>query len=218
MKQRELTATVRTERGKNACRRLRRQGIIPAVAYGRGMEPIAIQVNAREMRAALGTHAEGHLVNLRLKRNGSEETLMTLVKEVQRDPVTGAPLSMDFQRISLTEKITTSVPLVAHGTPAGAHAGGILEQAVHEVAISCLPTDLPEEITFDVSHLNINDSVHLRDLQPPAGVEILGDADTVVAIVHPPRVAEEPTPIAEEPTEPEVIQTKGKKEEVEEEQ
>lgn len=216
MEQRELAATVRTEHGKNACRRLRRQGIVPAVAYGRDMEPISIQVDAREARAVLGSHAEGHLVNLRLKRNGSEETLTTLVKEVQREPVTGALLSIDFQRISLTEKIMTSVPLVAHGTPAGAREGGILEQAVHEVEISCLPTDLPEEITFDVSHLGINDSIHIRELQPPAGVEILDDADTVVAIVHPPRVVEEPTPIAEEPTEPEVIQTKGKKEEEEE--
>ncbi len=216
MEQRELTATVRTERGKNACRRLRRQGIIPAVAYGRDMEPIAIQVNAREVRTALGSHAEGHLVNLRLKRNGSEETLTTLVKEVQREPVTGAPFSIDFQRISLTEKITTSVPLVAHGTPAGAREGGILEQAVHEVEISCLPTDIPEEIIFDVSHLHINDSIHVRELQPPAGVEILGDAETVVAIVHPPRVVEEPAPVEEEAAEPEVIQTKGKKEEEEE--
>jgi large subunit ribosomal protein L25 len=217
MEQRELAATVRTERGKNACRRLRRQGIVPAVAYGRGMEPISIQVNVREARAALGSHAEGHLVNLRLKRNGNEETLATLVKEVQRDPITGALLNIDFQRISLTEKITTSVPLVAQGTPVGARAGGILEQAVHEVEISCLPMDLPEEITFDVSSLGINDSIHVRDLQPPAGVEILADAETVIAIVHPPRVVEEPAPVAEEePAEPEVIQTKGKKEEEEE--
>jgi large subunit ribosomal protein L25 len=215
MEQRELNATVRTEHGKNACRRLRRQGLLPAVAYGRNTQPISVQVNARQFRTVLGAHAEGHLVSLRLQHNGGEETVAALVKEVQHEPATGAPISVDFLRVSLTEKITTTVPLAAEGTPVGARAGGILDQAIHEVEISCLPTDIPEEIVFDVSHLNINDTVHVREIQPPPGVEILEDAETVVAVVHPPRLQEEPAPLAEGLVEPELIQTKGKREEEE---
>jgi large subunit ribosomal protein L25 len=145
-----------------------------------------------------------------------------LVREVQRDPVTGAILHLDFHQISLTKKLTIQVPIHLVGTPVGVDDGGILQHALRDLEIECLPTAIPEKIEVDVSHLKIGDSVHVGDIRVE-NAEILSDSKSSVVSVVPPTVFKEPevaAPVAEE--EPEVIGEKEgeaaeKKEEKEEE-
>jgi large subunit ribosomal protein L25 len=137
-----------------------------------------------------------------------------LVREVQRDPVTGAILHLDFHQISLTKKLTIQVPIHLVGIPVGVDDGGILQHALRDLEIECLPTAIPEKIEVDVSHLKIGDSVHVGDIKVE-NAEILSDSKSSIVSVVPPTVFKEPevaAPVTEE--EPEVI---GEKKEEEEE-
>jgi large subunit ribosomal protein L25 len=210
-----LSGQRRERLGKGGARSSRREGLIPAVLYGHGEEPIPVSVGARDFQLALHTHRGGNpIVNLAVA--GREYT--ALIRDVQYDPVSHDVLHLDFQHISLTETIEVSVPVRLVGLPVGVKdTGGILEHILREVEVRCLPTAIPASIDADVSGLNIGDSVHVRDLAAQ-DVTILTDPDAAVATVVPPTVIEEKPveEVAAEPTatEPEVI-AKGKKEEEE---
>ena len=208
-----LSGARRDRLGKGGARKARAAGQIPAVLYGHGETPIPVAVGTRDFEIALHKHEGGNpIVNLAL--DGGEYT--ALIRAVQYDPITHAVLHLDFQHISLTETVEVKVALHLTGTPTGVKdGGGILEYILRDVDVRCLPTAIPPSIGVDVSHLNIGDSVHVRDLVVP-DVEILNDRDATVATVVPPTVMEEKpaeeAAVAEAPAEPEVI-TKGKKEE-----
>ena len=208
-----LTGAVRDRLGKGGARKSRAAGQIPAVLYGHGETPIPVAVGSRDFEVALHKHEGGNpIVNLGL--DGREYT--ALIRAVQYDPITHHILHLDFQHISLTETVEVKVTVHLIGTPLGVKdAGGILEYILREVDVRCLPTAIPPSIDVDVSHLNIGDSVHVRDLSVP-DVEILNDKDSTVATVVPPTVMEEKpaeeVAVAEAATEPEVI-AKGKKDE-----
>ena len=201
--------------GKGVARKLRQAGRIPAVYYGRGEEPIALQVGLKDLQEVI-ERAEGSnvIVDLKVEGDGAGDR-KALIREIQRDPVGGRILHLDLQHISLTERIVVEVPIVLVGTAVGVKdGGGILETILREVEVRCLPTAIPPSIDVDVAHLNIGDSVHVRDLQVPE-VTILTDPDSTLATVVPPTVMEEkPAEVAAaaEAAEPEVI-AKGKKEE-----
>ncbi len=213
-----LEATPRTEVGKQAAKRARRGGFIPAIIYGHGMKPLSLQLNLKAFRQTLQTKA-GENVVLDLKVEGvtlKESTC--LIKEIQHNPVTDEITHVDFTVISLTEKIEVKVPVVVEGAEdaPGIKEGGVLDLILHEIEVECLVTDIPEKITVNVKGLKINDSISVGDLAIPSGVTCLLPAEEVVVAVHPP--AKEEVKGVEEgaPAEPEVIE-KGKKPEADEE-
>ena len=208
-----VEAQKRESIGKGRAKRLRREGFIPGVFYERGEPAIHLQFEKKKIHSLIG-HAHG-LLDLKIK--GEKRPRKCVVKEVQYDPVTDEIIHLDFQGVTMGEKITVTVPLVLKGTPAGVKAGGILEHLIHELEIECYPKDLPEQLELDISHLEVGDSLHIKDLHFE-NVRILDDPTEVVVLIAAPKVAEVEavTEEEEEEVEPQVIT--GKKEEAEEEE
>ncbi len=211
-KQQELIVQRREVIGKRPVKRLRREGLVPGVVYGRETEPVAITVNARELvkflRARTGEHS---LINLRLGNDGGWEKPV-LIKTIQHDAVDGHILHIDFHAIVLTERIKVKVPILLKGEAVGVKQdGGILEHFLREVEVECLPTEIPAGVEFDVSALKVGETVHVRDLTPPANTVITSEPEGVITSVLVPR--EEKPEEAAGVTEPEVI--REKKEETE---
>ena len=214
MKEIVLKARPREKAGKEYAKKLRRNGFVPAVLYGPETATLPLEVETKSFLSLLrGGLGENVIVTL-LLNDKKDSQRKVLVREVQRDPVTGAILHLDFHQISLTKKLTIQVPIHLVGTPVGVDDGGILQHALRDLEIECLPTAIPEKIEVDVSHLTIGDSVHVGDIKVE-NAEILSDSKSSVVSVVPPTVFKEPevaAPVAEE--EPEVI---GEKKEEEEE-
>jgi large subunit ribosomal protein L25 len=190
-KQVKLKAEPRTNVGRSAVRKLRARGLIPAVIYGGNDKPQPLQVAAREINALM-SHASGENVLVELEITGENSSRTALVQEVQHSPVGGDIRHVDFHAISMDQMIQAEVPLEPIGTPIGVKTfGGLLEQSLRVLAIECLPADLPDRITVDVSHLNIGDSIHVRDIQFPSGVTPKVQPDLTALSVVAPVVEEE---------------------------
>jgi large subunit ribosomal protein L25 len=191
-KQVKLKAEPRMSVGRSAARKLRARGLIPAVIYGGNDKPQPLQVAAREINAMM-SHASGENVLVELEIAGENSSRTALVQEVQHSPVRGDIRHVDFHAISMDQMIQAEVPLEPTGTPVGVKTfGGLLEQSLRVLAIECLPGDLPDRITVDVSHLNIGDSIHVRDIQFPSGVTPKVQPDLTALSVVAPVVEEEP--------------------------
>jgi large subunit ribosomal protein L25 len=208
-KQVTLTARPRSENGRNAVKQVRARGGVPAVIYGSKNQPAALEVSRREIEALL-SHAVGEniLVDLEIEENGKKTNRLSLIQEVQHHPLRGEVLHVDFHAVSMTEKITADIVVESFGEPDGVkNFGGLLEHSIRSVSITCLPQNLPEIIRVDVSALKIGDSIHVRDLPLPEGVEAEDDGELTVFIVAEPTVVEEPVAAAA-PAAPEVIKEK----------
>jgi large subunit ribosomal protein L25 len=196
---------------------LRREGILPAIVYGRGISSIPISLNARKANQILSAISSSSLVIVEI--DGEKHT--TLVREKQRDPVTGDVLHIDFYEVSMTEKLRTNVMLEFQGeSPAVKELMGVLVNVLESLEVECLPQDLPNRIVADLSTLEeIGDSLYVRDIILPPNIELISDIDGLVVVISPPAVEEieevEEVEITEE--EPEVIE-RGKEEEAEEEE
>ena len=214
-KQVKLKVEPRSETGRSAARRLKARGIVPAVVYGGKEKSQPLQVSARDINAML-SHSSGENILVELEIAGQKATRTALLQEVQHSPVGGDVLHVDFHAISMDEKIQADVPLEPLGIPNGVkNFGGLLEQNLRALAIECLPRDLPDRITADVSALNIGDSIHVRDIKLPAGVIAKVQPDLTAFSVMAPVIEEEPVAAeAEAAAGPEVIT--AKKEEGEE--
>ena len=202
-----LNVQARTAGGTGDARRLRKTGLIPAIVYGKGIEPKCISVNATEWQLL----SRNELNILSLVEDGKET--LVLLKEVQHDPIRNRTRHLDFQAISMDQKIKAHVAVrPGHALPAGASAGGLLEQNLHEIEVESLPQDLPEEIIVDVSGMNLGDMIHVGDIARPAGVTAVTHADIVVFTEVDENAAaaeEEAAPAeGEEAAEPEVIAEK----------
>lgn len=219
-----LQAEVRKGTGKGEAKRIRRTGRIPAVVYGDRSAAVTCSVDAKALSTVLHEHGRNTLLSL-IVGNGEEQSEDTaIVKELQHHPVDGHLLHVDFYRISLSQKIVVEVRVESEGIPAGVRTeSGILEQLLHQVEVSCLPADIPDRITFDVTDLDIGDSVHVSDLSVLGDVEIVTEGDRSVFVVVPPTISqveeeeEEALEEEEEMQEPEVIE-RGKRDEEEEEE
>src|SRR5213079_2711222 len=187
-KQVKLKAEPRASVGRSAVRKLKAQGVIPAIIYGGKDKPQPLQVSARDINAMM-SHASGENVLVELEIAGEKSNRTALVQEVQHSPVRGDILHIDFHAISMDETIQAEVPLVPNGVK---NFGGLLEQSLRALAIECLPRDLPDRITVDVSQLNIGDSIHLRQIQLPSGVTSKVPPDLTAFSVLAPTVEEEP--------------------------
>ena len=169
-KQVKLKAEPRPSVGRSAVRKLRVRGLIPAVIYGGKDKPQPLQISARDINAMM-SQASGENVLVELEIGGAGESRTALVQEVQHSPVGGEIRHVDFHAISMDQMIQAEVPLEPVGTAVGVKTfGGLLEQSLRVLAIECLPGDLPDRITVDISHLNIGDAIHVRDIQLPQGV------------------------------------------------
>ncbi|MBE3589737.1 MAG: 50S ribosomal protein L25 [Firmicutes bacterium] len=176
----------------------RREGYVPAVVYAHGQPAEAVRVPEKRLREVFGAGGEHHVIRL-VEEGGPARA--AIVKEVQRDPVHGKVLHVDFQAVSLTERIRAEVPVVVVGEEALEKAGWILQHQLHAVEVECLPGDLPDHIEVDVSGRHPGEAVHVRDMAVPPGVTVLEDEDAVVAAVLAPRTAEEPEEGGEAPEE-----------------
>jgi large subunit ribosomal protein L25 len=196
----KLVASERTKLGSAECRRLRRQGLIPGVLYGRS-EPVAISVVERDLRAALTTRAGTHAVlDVAVDGAGSHSAIL---KEFQVSKVRGKLTHIDLQEVRLDQPIQSSVAVHLIGEPVGAKEGGVLSQVTNEVHVEALPLEIPEHLDIDVSEMHIGDTLRLASLQVPDGVTLLDDPEeTVLATVTLPTREEEPEPVeGEEPAE-----------------
>ncbi len=197
-KQAKLKAEQRTAIGRSAVRKLKTRGIIPAIVYGGKEKPQPLQVAARDINAVL-SHASGENSLVELEIAGEQSNRMALVQKIQHSPVGGDILHVDFHAVSMDEKIQAEVPLEPVGIANGVkNFGGLLEQSLRSLPIECLPRDLPDRLTVDVSNLNIGDSIHVRDIQLPSGVTAKAQPDLTAFSVLAPVVEEEPVPIAAE--------------------
>lgn len=205
----KLKAQRRDGTGRSAVRKLKARGIVPAVVYGAKETPQPLQLSVRDVTAML-SHAAGENILVELEIDGEKSSRMAMVQEVQHSPLGGDILHVDFHAVSMHETIEADVPLEPIGTPTGVkNFGGLLEQSLRTLAIECLPVDLPDRITVDVSGLNIGDAIHVRDIQLPSGVTATAQADLTAFSVLAPAVEEEPAAVAAEAAAgPEVITEK----------
>lgn len=202
MAQAKLAAQTRQGMGKGVARKLRAAGRVPAIMYGRGEETRSLSIDAHELQLLFGkVHWENTLIELDIEG----ESVKTLVREVQSHAYKSDILHVDFYQIHADEKLVVEIPIRLVGTPAGIKLGGMLSHGINDLEIRCLPDKIPHHIEVDISHLGINDAVHVRDLELPEGVESLMDGDRTVCSVTPPMVSAEGAAEEAAGAEPEVI-------------
>lgn len=212
----ELAAEKRVVLGKQV-NQLRRQKRVPGVMYGRGFDPVPLQFDARSLRQVVSQVGSSQLVSINVE--GWDQPEMALVRDMQRDPIRGTLLHVDFYHVNMAERITVEIPLELVGaSPVVERNEGVLLQALSAVEVECLPGDLVDSIPVDLSDLTeVDHALYVRDLAIPAGLEILTDLNEMIARVVPlqeEKVEEEVvTPVAEV----EVITEAKPKEEEEEE-
>jgi len=204
-----LSASVRTETGKGAARKIRQAGNIPAVIYGHGREAQSLMINARETDKLLKSIAISSTV-IELSIDG--KSARTLIREVQRHPFKRTITHIDFQELVAGETVSVHCPIVYVGVPEGVRLeGGLLDQIMHQLHIEVDPSAIPNHIDVDVSALKVGKSMHVSDLVLPAGIKVLDEAGTTVCIVQVPKVAVET--VVDGAAEPEVIRAKPKADE-----
>ncbi len=192
MSEYQLAAEPRPDTGKGAARRARAAGRVPAVLYGHGIKPEHLTVDAREFRHALRSGGSNALITLRLGRDRH----LALAREIQRHPVRGSYIHIDFLVVQRGEKVTVSVPIHLSGDAPGLVQGGVLGQDLHQLNVEAEVTNVPEAIEGDISGLEIGDVLRVGDLKPPEGAILLDDPDAPVASVMAPTV--EPVKAEEE--------------------
>jgi large subunit ribosomal protein L25 len=176
-----LQAWRRNRSGKGVARKLRAQGMIPAVLYGSG-ENIPLTLQPKELLKIL-TSGENTIFRLELDGESGGDR-QAIVRDLQRDPLKETLLHADLYRISMDVELTVSVPIVLQGMSREvSDVGGVINQLLHEIEIQCLPSLIPHELTIDVAYLGIGEVLHVRDLPIPQGIQVLVAADEVVASV-----------------------------------
>lgn len=194
-----LKATIREYKGRSASNTARRHGRIPGVFYVANEKNIPIEVGTLDLRPLVYT-AETHIVNLELSDGTNEKCIL---REVQFDPVTDHIMHVDFMGLVMSEKMVFEIPVVLEGTAAGVRAGGVLHQLLHKLDVDCLPTDLPEHISIDVSALHSGDTFTVGQITLANGV-ILNDPEQAVVVIGHARAEEVEAPEAEELSEDEI--------------
>jgi large subunit ribosomal protein L25 len=184
-KQVKLSARPRLESGRNAVKRVRARGSVPAVIYGNKTTPANLEVSHRDLEVLL-SHAVGEniLVELEIEDGSKKTNQLSLIQEVQHHPIARDILHVDFQAVSMTEEINASVTIESVGEADGVkNFGGLLEQSIRSLNVRCLPQNLPEILTVDVSALKVGDSIHVRDISLPDGVTVEDSGDLTVFLI-----------------------------------
>ncbi len=206
----EMEATVRDKTGKGVARKLRAEGLIPAILYGPGSTPVPLAVNAFDLQKLL-TRAKGEriLFTLNLKNNGASEQRLALIKEFQFHPVNDSIQHIDFYEVSMDRELHVEVPVKLVGKAKGVEVEkGVLEIKRRTLEVACLPTNIPDEIEVDVTDLGLGEAIHIGDIEPPEGVRIIDPPRlTIVTIVGSGAMEAATEEEAEEGLEEEVVET-----------
>ncbi len=209
-----IKATIRNETGKSKMRKLRRAGLLPAVMYGHGDPSVLLSLSDQEFGKLL-KELKGHAPIVDLQIDGQEK-VRCVIKTIQRNPIDGSFLHVDFQKVHAQEKLTMGVPVILYGTAIGVKEGGMLELLLREIPVRATIDKIPEHIDIDITHLRMGHSIHISDLQYPEIEFLLPSESAIVTILTPRKLAAaaETVTTTETPTEPEVIKEKKKEEEV----
>jgi large subunit ribosomal protein L25 len=211
-----LTAEIREGIGKEKAKKLRLQGLIPAVFYGPRSQTIPLVIQSKDLAKALQTEAgENVLIDLDIRKGAKSDRKVVMLKDIQIDPLQRVTLHTDFYEVTMDEMVTVEVPVHLIGKPEGTKVGGILEQVRRVIEVQCLPGDIPKSIDVDVSALKIGDSIHVQDITVEKA-KIISDTNFTIATVVPP-VVEEKVVEAVAPEAVEGAEVKEKEEEGEEE-
>ena len=198
-----LNASVRTETGKGAARKIRQAGSIPGVIYGHARKPQSLTMNTRETDRLLQRITPGATV---IELNIDGKVSRSLIREIQRHPFKRSIIHIDFQELVAGETVSVYCPIVYVGTPEGVrNEGGILDQVMHQLHIETLPANIPGHIDVDVTELRLGKSMHVSDLTMPEGVTSLDDPELTVCVVAVSKAGVEPTPEEPSEDEPELI-------------
>ncbi|MBI5416342.1 50S ribosomal protein L25 [Candidatus Poribacteria bacterium] len=220
MEQIELVVQKRESSGKGAVRKMRNVGQIPGILYGKNNN-LNIVINKVDFSRIIATHKSDHaILSIKIKdtNDSTIDTKSVIVKEIQRNPITENIIHVDFQHIALDQKLRTRVPVVLTGKPEGVKEGGILEHLMHEIEIECLPLDIPEHITVDVSRLKLGEPYHIKDIPAIDKIKIVSSGDKPFAVVSTVRKEdevvkkEETAAAATTAAQPEIVNKKGKAE------
>ncbi|HSO60452.1 MAG TPA: 50S ribosomal protein L25 [Desulfobacterales bacterium] len=188
-----MSATLRTMTGNGPARRLRGQGMIPAVLYGPATPPVMLAVIARDFEHVVKKGNIRRTIFSLNMEDGSGAATPAVVKELQRNPVSGKFLHVDFYEIDLNRKLRVMVPVVIRGKAKGEEDGGMLQIIEREIEVLCLPSEMPEALEVDVTDLGIGATLHVNDIALPSGAELPpGGNYTVLTVVSP---KAEPTPV-----------------------
>ncbi|MCA9501432.1 MAG: 50S ribosomal protein L25 [Spirochaetaceae bacterium] len=182
-----FSVEAREGRGKGASRKLRQRGLVPGVVYGGGREATPIALDVAQFERLIETSHGGINTLIDLAGSSPAAGRTVIAKELQREAVRGRITHVDFYEVDLKTKIEVEVPIHLVGTPEGVTLGGVLDQQLREILLMCLPGSIPDDIQADVSGLALGDSLHVADLQVPAGVEIHSEPTLTVATVLVPR-------------------------------
>lgn len=184
-----LSAKKRDQSGKGPSHRLRATGLIPAVCYGPYDKPLHVAIDPEAIKKAIATPHKFNTV-IKLEVEGGE-TRTVLFKDFEKDPVDGHMLHADFLEVRLDKEVVVNVPVVLTGKPVGVTEGGILQQVARTLPVLCKPSDIPEKIEVDVSGLKIAESLHVKDVKLPPGVQLKVKGDQTIAVVNIPEKEEE---------------------------
>ncbi len=196
MEKLDVEANIRTAK-PNA---VRSKGLVPAIVYARDFAPLSVEVNGKKMSTLFGAGANKNIIITLKVNDGSKVTdIPVLAHDLQINALNDKIIHIDFLKLNMEEEIKTKISVVLIGESIGVKLdGGILVQAMRQIEVKCLPGDIPDKITLDVSPLKINDSIHVRDIVPPKGVTIISSKDDVVTSVSMPSKEEEVAPAAAE--------------------
>ena len=195
----KLAAQVREKTGKGVARKLRQSGLVPAVIYGKGKDPQALVVDPQEVKNYLAGNV---IFDLDIEGLG---TMPAMIKDIQKDVISGDLKHVDFLHISMDEKVTVSVPVVLVGDAPGVQEDGVIQQLLWELEVECLPLEIPESLEVDVSNLGVGESLSVSNLQVPEGITILTSEEETIVTIAVPTTAAENEESEGEITEPEVI-------------
>lgn len=190
MAQAELNVVSRERLGKNNCRALRRQALVPGVVYGKGMESCPVTVEPKALRGAIATEA-GLNTLITLHGNGAFDGKVVIVKDMEFDSIRRDITHVDFEAVDLTKKVHVQVPVHAIGKSQGEKDGGNLQVIRHVLEVFCLPTAIPKSIDVDVTALKIGGVIHINDIKLPAGIEVPHDVNFTVVTVTGHKAADE---------------------------
>jgi large subunit ribosomal protein L25 len=182
----KLLAKLRTQLGKEASRKLRQKGLVPAICYGPRTDPVPLTLDPKELMKTIQI-GENVLIDLMIQDGKKAAQKVVVVRDLQIDPIKDQYIHADLFEVVMDEEISVEVPIVLVGKPEGVKMGGVLEQITREITVECLPADIPQSIDVNVSHLNIGDTIHIGDIGLEMG-KILVDATTTLATVVPPTV------------------------------
>jgi large subunit ribosomal protein L25 len=195
----ELKARLRKDTGKGVARRLRKDGMVPAIFYGPKTESVLLAVSSSDLRKLLKGKEENVFINL-IVENGKIIQKFTLIKELQIEPVSRKFLHVDFYEIDMEKTMTLDIPIHFTGDAIGVETGGDLHYVKRDIKVSCLFAVLPEFIEVDVSGLQIGDSIKVHDIKLPDGVTVLDTEDTILATISAPKTAVKAEPGEEQET------------------